>query len=401
MAVTPPVVTISSSSNPPEKSPAKSHRLPTQSAAEALSSLEEAGSAAVASGLGSLDRSLAAVDAPGDHAGFQRGKVAEIWGPSGSGKTALAVQTATQAIKRDECVTWIDCATALCASRLEGWSDARRSKNGSPTDDLISPRFRHFRVSTLSHVLALILHPPDFLLSDKPSALVIDDLHTLIDLDYPRMPYTNNSTKTEQQKWLAGRRYAILGSLVTALNKLAALHNMAVLVTTGCSSRMRSDSGLSAAVGPGIGGSEWEAGIWSRIVTFRDFSGRCIGVQKAQGRNITPLDPVGDVRNAIAFEITADGSLREHIVDLTSSNPTSSIAAPPPPPIAKKSSSPVVVKVVRKRTYDEIADSDEDEDLDEYGWAEKDDEFLAAEGRTTADDELKPSGPDEQAPPTT
>ena len=233
---------------------------------------------------------------------------------------------------------------------------------------------------TLSHLLAAILNPPASFLPEKTSLLVIDDLHTLVDLDYPRGAYSA-AAKTEQQKWQAGRRYAILGSLVSSLGKLAVLNNIAVIVTTGCSSRMRSDTGLSAAIGPGVGGSEWEAGIWSRLVLFRDFSRRFLGVQKSSGRNITPLDPVGDIRNGIAFEINQDGSLQEHIIDLTSSHPTSSI-----PPVTKKSSSPV--KVVRKRVYDEIADSEEDEDLDEYGWAEKDDEVLAGEGLV---DEHKPA----------
>lgn len=223
--------------------------------------------------------------------------------------------------------------------------------------------------STLSHLLALIISPPAGFISQKTTLLVVDGLNTLVDLDYPRLPF-NNSTRTEQQKWQAGRRYAILGFIVTAFSKLAALHDLAVIVTTGCSSRMRHDSGLGASIGPGIGGAEWENGISSRVLVFRDFHGRFIGVQKCQSRNITPLDPVGDVRNVVGFEITASGALEEQIIDLTSS---STEGAPAPKPTIL----PSPAKVVRKRIYDEIADSEDDED--EYGWAEADEVAIATQ----------------------
>lgn len=40
-------------------------------------------------------------------AGFERGKIAEIWGPTGAGKTAIAFQAAVEAIKAGERVAWI------------------------------------------------------------------------------------------------------------------------------------------------------------------------------------------------------------------------------------------------------------------------------------------------------
>lgn len=198
------------------------------------------------------------------------------------------------------------------------------------------------------------------------------------------MPFSNSS-RTEQQKWQATRRYAILGSIVAALSKLAVLHNMAVIVTTGCSNRMRSDTGQVGAISPGVGGSEWEGGIWSRTVLFRDFNGRFAGVQKCNGRNLTPLDPVGDIRTVTGFEITADGWLKEQVIDLTSSALEASKAQP-----SKPASSPV--KVVRKRHYEEIADSDED--ADEFGWAETDEDALAGAGLA---DEHNPKNKDVEA----
>lgn len=124
-------------------------------------------------------------------------------------------------------------------------------------------------------------------------------------------------------------------------------------------------------MGPGIGGSEWEAGVHTRVVMFRDFGGRFVGVQKVNGRNLYPLDPTSDVRNVVGFEITKEGELRERVVDLTSSPVGNGNVGGG---MKKEVPAPAAGVVARKRVFDEIADSEEDEDVDEYGWAEKDDE---------------------------
>jgi hypothetical protein len=232
---------------------------------------------------------------------------------------------------------------------------------------------------TLSHLLAQIVHPPSTFPLPKTSLLVLDGINTLLDLDFPRTGYST-SGRTESQKWQSNRRYGILGSLVSALNKLAVLHNLAVIVTTGCNSKMRPENSGGAAIGPGIGGSEWEAGTHTRIVLFRDLNGRFAGVQKVNGRNLMPLDPMSDVRNIIGFEIGEDGALRESMVDLTSSpagqNGGAAVVVP------KVVTAPAKV-TVRKRVYEEIADS-EDEDADEYGWAERDEDLVVVDPLVTA-----------------
>ncbi|KAK4499661.1 hypothetical protein PRZ48_010179 [Zasmidium cellare] len=336
------VIDISSSAPPSQKPPTS-----TLSAVDALASLNGGAKSAISSGIDSLNHVLIGTTSA-NNGGYERGKVAELWGPSGSGKTALA------------------------GTRLKALSD--NTKDQSDSSQRMLNNLQHISVRTLSHLLALILHPPPSFPPQGTALLVVDDVQTLIDLDYPRMPFGKGS-RNEQQKWQASRRYAILGSLVTALGKLAVLHDMAIIVTTGCASRPRNDSGLGAALGPGVGGSEWEGGIWSRTVLFRDFNGRFSGVQKCNGRNLTPLDPVGDIRNVAGFEISADGWLKEQVIDLTSSSPVTEHRPP-----SKAASSPA--KAVRKRNYEEIADSDDDGD--EYGWAETDEDVLA--GGPTADE---------------
>jgi hypothetical protein len=227
--------------------------------------------------------------------------------------------------------------------------------------------FKHVQAPTLSHLFALILHPPTDFIPRNASLLVIDDLNILIDLDCPRQQFMG-STRTEQQKWQSSRRYGILGSLVSALNKLAVLNNLAVLVTTGCSTRMRPDSGLGAALAPGIGGAEWEAGTWNRLVVFRDFGRRLIGLQKCQGKSLISREEVGETGRVFAFEVLPSGAIQDRHPGKDADGATAALA--------KAKISPAKT---RKRTFDEIADSD-GEDVDEYGWAEADDDALAVEG---------------------
>ena len=252
-------------------------------------------------------------------------------------------------------------------SRLKSVVAAANFRPRSASSEEILKNFRHVQAPTLSHLLALILHPPTDLNPPKASLLVVDDLNILIDLDYPRQQFIS-STRTEQQKWQSSRRYAILGLLVSALNKLAVLNNLAVLVTTGCSTRMRPDSGLGAALAPGIGGAEWEAGTWNRLVVFRDFGGRLIGMQKCQGKSLISREEVGETGRIFAFEVLPSGAIQDRH---PGKDADGAIAA-----LAKAKISPVKP---RKRTFDEVADSD-GEDVDEYGWAEADDDALAAEG---------------------
>lgn len=129
--------------------------------------------------------------------------------------------------------------------------------------------FRHIFVATLSHLLALVLRPVSSLPFRSADLLIIDGLNACIDTAYPR--YTSaKATRTEASRWAASRRQSILGTLITSLQKLAAVNDLAVLVTTGCATQTRPDTGLGAVLVPGIGGAEWDSGISTRLVLFRD-----------------------------------------------------------------------------------------------------------------------------------
>jgi hypothetical protein len=241
--------------------------------------------------------------------------------------------------------------------------------NEAETSTPFLPTVLHrITLHTLSHLVALVLHPTESFPPPNTKLVVIESLNMVLDQDYPRLPYLTG-TRTESQKWKASRRYAVLGSLASGLTALAALYNMAVIVTTGCSNRTRFEDGMNAALAPGIGGAEWETGVWNRVAMFHDFAGRFIGVQKFHGKNLQPTNPVGHIGIVTEFEIVDGGQLRHPSNDLQ--RPDGLVAARS---ILAASSSPA--KSGLKRAYDEVADSDDDE-IDEYGWAEADDEAAA------------------------
>ncbi|KAK3626296.1 hypothetical protein LTR56_019873 [Elasticomyces elasticus] len=333
------VIDITSS---PQKLPASSHRLPTVSASDALQELQTAGPETVSTTLPALDILLAGVGT-NITGGLGRGKTTEIWGPVGAGKTALL----------------LDSAIEQRTSAMSGIA-ATQDEIGKYRNNLM-----HYRVPTLSHLLAMVLHSqPDFPPSGT-TTMMIRGLNTLIDIDYPRILFAS-AGKSTQQKWQAGRRYAVLGSLIAGLNKLAVLNNVAIVATTGCASRTRSDSGLGSALVPGIGGAEWDGGVWNRLVVFRDFHCRFVGVQKSQGRTLIGRQEIGETGKIVAFDVERDRSVRQQgpLSSLPSEGLRKSISRSPAKP--------------RKRYIDEVADS-EGEDADEYGWAETDEDALTAD----------------------
>lgn len=284
--------------------------------------------------------------------------------------------------------TRADATTPFARSRLNDLLAANSSVHGSePDQDTRLHRFHAFSTPTVAHLLALTLHPPQSFPSPGTSLMVIDDLHAIFEISYPRnRANTFSSHKSEAARWAAGRRYGIMGTLISALKKLAALNDMAIIVTTGCATRVRPGSGLGAVLVPGMGGAEWEAGISNRLVMFRDFklgswaqqqqhpeSARYVGLQKNNGMAFSDEGETGQV---VPFIIDKDG-----LKDIVSKDSTAHA-----PVVTLAASSP---SSIRKRPYAEIADGSA-EGRDEYGWLngdEADAEGLIDEAALLEDDE--------------
>lgn len=357
-------------------SPRSSHRLPTISASQALQNTHVRGRRAVSTGIAQLDRFLAPQSLPGHQiaGGYIRGKVTEVFGPPGVGKTALGIQAALSALSEGQRVVWVDAACApLVRQRVVS---VVPTNSDALSADSFHDQFCYKSASTLAHVLALFMHPPASFPPPNTSLLVIDSLATLIDNAYPRNPDDRTAKKTDQSRWAAGRRSAVISDLISTLAKFAALHDIAILITSQTITRIRAAS--RALLVPAISGVEWENNISTRLVLFRDWiresktssAGDNNRLPKARFAGVVKMNGVvfaeeGAVGTVVPFMIE-NGVLCD--LDINADDIV------PPTFLVKDSKTP-------KRPFSEIDEAaDDDPNSDElYGWFFEDDE-VAAEG---------------------
>jgi hypothetical protein len=178
--------------------------------------------------------------------------------------------------------------------------------------DEVSSHFHHVAAPTLAHVLALFVHASASFPPPNTSLVVIDSLSTLIDNAYPRNVEGKN--KNEHTRWAAGRRFTVINELISTFSKFAALHDAALLVTCQTITRIRGTS--RALLVPAISGVEWENGVSTRLVLFRDWirqarpkdtadpnrllKARFAGLVKVNG---TALADEGGVGSVVSFTI--------------------------------------------------------------------------------------------------
>jgi hypothetical protein len=62
-----------------------------------------------------------------------------------------------------------------------------------------------------------------------------------------------------------------MGDLISKIGRMAALHDIAVLLTCQTTTRLRSGIGLGALLLPAMSGVEWDNGIATHLVLFRDW----------------------------------------------------------------------------------------------------------------------------------
>lgn len=132
----------------------------------------------------------------------------------------------------------------------------------------------HFFAPTLPHLFALLSHPCESFPPSKASLLVVDNISALFSLAFPRSSERSDDKQTPVKKnqvtqWAANRRWAAMDKLISDLGKLAAIENMAIVLISQMTTRIRDEA--RAALYPAIAGNAWESGIATRIVLFRDW----------------------------------------------------------------------------------------------------------------------------------
>ncbi len=121
----------------------------------------------------------------------------------------------------------------------------------------------------LAHLLTMFIHPsPDFT-HDTTALVIIDSVSSIFDAAYSRTNDHRSKKKPEAAKWTVSRKYAVMGDLISSLQKLASMQDLVVLLTQ--QTRMRIRSGAGALLLPVLSGIEWDNGVSSQLVLFRDF----------------------------------------------------------------------------------------------------------------------------------
>ncbi|KAB5572563.1 P-loop containing nucleoside triphosphate hydrolase protein [Coniochaeta sp. 2T2.1] len=334
------------------------HRLPTISAAQAFEDLDSATSRFLSTGLDSLDRLLSGsssdtgAEKPNIVGGVRKSQVTEIWGPSGSGKTSFGIQLAVGALNDGDRVVWVDCLYPVCSERLSAAVVGRSEATDTPKLDSLD-RLVHYTCPSLPHFIALLCHPTEFCIPSGTLLIVIDSLSALLNHSFPRVPDQRAANSAGKVPNSSARRLQVLQHIISALQKLAATRDLAIVVLTQCASKMQ--AGQGAALVPSINAGVWDQGIPTRLVLYRDWvmhEGSPIplhfaGIQKLNGKNDNAA--MGDI---VAFRIELSGLVAATIDSIESAR--------------IRSNAPVLKRKLEDTDF-EVGDSDEEED---YGWGE-------------------------------
>lgn len=155
---------------------------------------------------------------------------------------------------------------------------ANRSKSPSSQralEDLLHD-FHHFTTPTLSHLLVLLAHSSDCFPPEGAGLMIVDCISSLFATAFPKVNDIFDSKEAPEKRkadvaqWAAGRRWAVVADVISSLSKLAAMKNMAILLTSQAVTKITPETG--AMLHPSLESSAWTNGISTRIVLFRDWA---------------------------------------------------------------------------------------------------------------------------------
>lgn len=151
----------------------------------------------------------------------------------------------------------------------------KSTPNGKSLEDLLTS-FHHFNTPTLPHLLALLTHESNLFPPKETGLIVVDSVSSLFtaafpsaadDLDSKQIPEKHK--KYDETQWAASRKWAVMSDFIFKLGKVAATQNIAILLTSQTTTRIRTETG--AMIHSAISGTAWDAGISARIFLFRDW----------------------------------------------------------------------------------------------------------------------------------
>src|ERR1700744_1714539 len=164
--------------------------------------------------------------------------------------------------------------------------------------DSLEDRFHHYFAPSLAHLIALARHQTPKFPPPGTALIVIDDISHLFPL-----PFSRGSSKTSSTPRTPTP--ALQLALLSDLNRIASSCNLAVVITSHVSTRVRQPNG--ALLVAAHGSKDWDDGFSSRLALFRDFPPnvnspdpnlarlRYAGVIKAYGVSKLENDSISDI----------------------------------------------------------------------------------------------------------
>lgn len=150
------------------------------------------------------------------------------------------------------------------------------------------------------------MHQSPYFPPTETSLIVVDSISTLFALAFPKTAEKASSRQTPIKKsdaayWASGRRWAVMGDLISKIGRLAATKNVAILLTSQTTTRVRSET--SAVLYPAISGTAWDTGISTRIVIFRDWMFQASEAVSSQGEYMPGVRIAGVIKaKGISYE---------------------------------------------------------------------------------------------------